>query len=222
MYSPRILFSLMTTYNSLILWQNLSLAWNSTNSLAWLTRECQELLSHLHLVIILITNTFNSAWLLKCGFWNSYLNACKGITLLSELSSSAQIYRSLLEHDSNTTSFFLKHLWRAYQISDAKYWRWSGSLSYSPWPLFFLIPPPSKPASLYHLMEAEKSNVSLSRKKWKRISNQEGWESEWVWGLCNNTCLQVGQRNLPKVGKTSWLIRVLECWACEWGGEKKR
>lgn len=121
--------------------------------------------------------------------------------------------------DGNTTSFFLKHLLRAYQISDAKNWRWSGSLSYSPWALFFLIPP--KPASFYHLMEAEKFNVSLSRKKWKRISNQEGWESEWVWGLCNNTCLQVGQRNLPKVGKTSRLIRVLECWACEWGGEKK-
>lgn len=93
----------MTTYNSLILWQNLSLAWNSANSLAWLARECQELLSHLHLVIILITNTFNSAWLLKCGFWNSYLNACKGIILLSESSSSAQIYKSLLEQDVTVT-----------------------------------------------------------------------------------------------------------------------
>lgn len=103
MYSPRILFSLMTTYNSLILWQNLSLAWNSTNSLAWLARECQELLSHLHLVIILITNTFHSAWPFKCGFWNSYLNACNGIILLSKLSSPAQIYRSLLEHDVMVT-----------------------------------------------------------------------------------------------------------------------
>lgn len=103
MYSPRILFSLMTAYNSLILWQNLSLAWNSTNSLAWLARECQELLSHLHLVIILITNTFHSAWPFKCGFWNSYLNACNGNILLSKLSSPAQIYRSLLEHDVMVT-----------------------------------------------------------------------------------------------------------------------
>lgn len=165
MYSPRILFSLMTTYNSLILWQNLSLAWNSTNSLAWLARECQDLLSHLHLVIILITNTFNSAWLLKCGFWNSYLNACKRIILLSESSSSAQIYRSLLGHDSNTTSFFLKHLLRAYQISDAKYWRWSGSLSYSPWPLFFLIPPPSPNQPVFTISWRQRNPMFLYLEK---------------------------------------------------------
>lgn len=103
MYSPRVLFSLMTTYNSWFLWQNLSLAWDSTNSLAWLARERQELLSHLHLVITLITNTFHCAWPFECGFWNSYLNACKGIILLSESSSSAQIYRSLLEQDVMVT-----------------------------------------------------------------------------------------------------------------------
>lgn len=97
MYSLRILFSLMTAYNSWVLWQNLSLAWDSTSSFAWLASEPQELLSHLHLVITLITNTFHYAWPFKCGFWNSYLIACKEIILLSESSVSAQIHSSLLE-----------------------------------------------------------------------------------------------------------------------------
>lgn len=59
----------------------------------------RDSLSHLHFPIPLIINTFHYAWSLKCKFWawNLCFHVCKGIILLRDPSSSAQIHRFLLE-----------------------------------------------------------------------------------------------------------------------------